>query len=59
VDPQTRLHRDLIGLLPQHSRFADQRHLVLLGWMVDVLLLSQSICGNRWITPVPSSAQRS
>ena len=27
----TRLHAELLGLLRQHSRFADQRHLVLLG----------------------------
>lgn len=26
---QTRLHRELIGLLRQHSAFCDQRHLVL------------------------------
>ena len=36
--PQTRLHAELIGLLRQHSRFADQRHLVLLAWMVVGLL---------------------
>ena len=53
MDPQTRLHRELIGLLRQHSQFADQRHLVLLGWMVAGLLLSQTVCFDRWNTVLP------
>ncbi|MCP9799348.1 hypothetical protein [Synechococcus sp. RedBA-s] len=40
MDPQTRLHRELIGLLRQHSAFCDQRHLVLLGWMIAGLVSS-------------------
>lgn len=56
VDPQTRLHAELLGLLPQHSRFRDQRHLVLLAQMVTGLLLSQTVCFEpgktfcRWAT---------
>ncbi len=48
MDPQTRLDRQLIGLLRQHSAFCDQRHLLLLGWMVAGLLLSQTVCFDRW-----------
>ena len=48
-----RLHRELIGLLRQHSRFCDHRHLVLLGWMVAGLLLSQTVCFDRWKTVLP------
>ena len=53
MDPQTRLHRELIGLLRQHSAFCDQRHLVLLGWMVVGLLLSQTVCFDHWNTVLP------
>ncbi|MBD2551450.1 sugar nucleotide-binding protein, partial [Microcystis elabens FACHB-917] len=53
VDPQTRLHRELIGLLRQHSAFCDQRHLLLLGWMVAGLLLSQTVCFDRWNSVLP------
>jgi hypothetical protein len=53
VDPQTRLHRELISVLRQHIRFADQRHLVLLGWMVAWLLLSQTVCFVSWNTVLP------
>jgi hypothetical protein len=53
VVPQTRLHAELLGLLRQHSRFADQRHLVLLSWMVAGLLLSQTVCFDRWKTVLP------
>jgi hypothetical protein len=34
VGSHARLDAELIGLLHQHSRLADQRHLVLLSWMV-------------------------
>jgi hypothetical protein len=53
VVSQTRLHAELLGLLRQHSRFADQRHLVLLSWMVAGLLLSQTICFDRWKDVLP------
>ncbi len=53
MDPQTRLHRELIGLLRQHSAFCDQRHLLLLGWMVAGLLLSQTVCFDRWNSVLP------
>lgn len=48
-----RLHADLIGLLRQHGRCRDQRHLVLLAWMVAGLLLSQTVCFDRWKTALP------
>ena len=48
-----RLHAELIGLLRQHSRFCDQRHLVLLAQMVAGLLLSQTVCFDRWKTVLP------
>ena len=50
---QTRLHAELIGLLRQHSQFADQRHLVLLAWMAAGLLLSQTVCFDRWKSVLP------
>lgn len=48
-----RIHAELIGLLRQHRQFLDQRHLVLLAWMVARLLLSQSVCFDRWKTVLP------
>lgn len=48
-----RLHRELIGLLRQHCPFLDQRHLMLLVWMVAGLLLSQTVCFDRWKTMLP------
>lgn len=51
--PQTHLHTDLLGLLRQHSRCRDQRHLVLLAWMVLGLLLSETVCFDRWKSVLP------
>lgn len=48
-----RLHAELIGLLRQHSPFLDQRHLVLLAQMVTGLLLSQTVCFDRWKSVLP------
>ena len=53
VDPEIRLLFELIGLLRRHSRCADQRHLVLLSWMVAGLLLSRTVCFDRWKTMLP------
>jgi len=53
VDPQSRLHRELIRLLLRHSLFCDQRHLVLLAQRVAVLLLRQRACFGRWIPVLP------
>jgi hypothetical protein len=53
VASHTRLHRELISFLRQHSAFADQRHLVLLAQMVAGLLLSQTVCFDRWKTVLP------
>ena len=53
VDPQTRLHRELIRLLRRHSLLRDQRHLVLLAQRVAVLLLRQMACFDRWKSVLP------
>jgi hypothetical protein len=53
VDSHTRLQGDLLALLRQHCRFVDLRHLVLLAWMVAGLLLSQSVCFDRWKNHLP------
>jgi len=53
VGSQTRLHAELISVLRQHSQFADHRHLVLLAWMVSGLLLSQTVCFDRWKHALP------
>ena len=42
-----------IGFLRQHCPVRDQRHLVLLAWMVAGLLLSETICFDRWKTRLP------
>jgi hypothetical protein len=39
--------------LRQHSRFADQLHLVLSAQTVAGLLLSQTVCFDRWKTVLP------
>ncbi len=44
MDSHARLHAELIAFIRQHCRARDQRHLVLLGWMVAGLLLSQTVC---------------
>lgn len=53
MDSHARLHRELIGLLRQHCPVADARHLVLLGWMVAGLLLSQTVCFGYWQQLLP------
>ena len=55
----TRLDAELLGLLRLHSRFADQRHLVLLAQMVAGLLLSQTVCFDRWKSVLPLGSVRS
>jgi len=47
------LHAELIGFLRQHCPVRDQRHLVLLAWMVAALLLSETVCFDRWKTRLP------
>ena len=47
------LHAELIGFLRQHCPVHDQRHLVLLAWMVAALLLSETVCFDRWKTRLP------
>jgi hypothetical protein len=53
VDSHARLHCELIAFLRQHCPVRDQRHLVLLGWMVAGLLLSQTVCFDHWKTRLP------
>jgi len=36
-----------------HSPICDDRYLVLLGWMVTGLLLSQTVCFDEWKRSVP------
>ena len=48
-----RIHAELIGFLRQHCPARDQRHLVLLAWMVAGLLLSETVCFDRWKTRLP------
>jgi hypothetical protein len=43
VDFHSRLHCELTGFLRQHCPVCDERHLVLLGWMLVGLLLSQTV----------------
>ena len=53
MDSRARLHCELTGFLRQHCPVADRRHLVLLAWMVAGLLLSETICFDRWKTRLP------
>lgn len=53
MDPQTRLHGELLALLRQHGRCRDQRHLTTLAWMVAGLLLSQTVGLDRWKDVLP------
>ena len=48
-----RLHAELTGFLRQHCSVCEQRHLVLLGWMVTGLLLSQTVCFDQWKRSIP------
>ena len=50
---RARLHAELIAFLRQHCPVRDQRHLILLGWMVVGLLLSQIVCFDHWKTRLP------
>lgn len=53
MDSHARLHAELTGLLRQHCPLCDERHLVLLGWMVTGLLLSQTVCFDQWKRSIP------
>jgi hypothetical protein len=53
VASRAQLHAELIAFLRQHCPVRDQRHLVLLGWMVAGLLLSQTVCFDHWMTRLP------
>ena len=48
MDSPARLHAEITGFLRQHCPVCDERHLVLLGWMVTGLLLSQTVCFDQW-----------
>ena len=50
---RAQLHAELIGFLRQHCSARDRRHLVLLGWMVAGLLLSETVCFDRWKARLP------
>jgi hypothetical protein len=53
VASRAQLHAELIGFLRQHCPVRDQRHLVLLAWMVAGLLLSETVCFDRWKARLP------
>jgi hypothetical protein len=53
VDSRARLHCELTGFLRQYCPVRDQRHLVLLAWMVAGLLLSETVCFDRWKARLP------
>ena len=53
MDSHARLHAELTGFLRQHCSVCEQRHLVLLGWMVTGLLLSQTVCFDQWKRSIP------
>jgi hypothetical protein len=53
VASRARLHAELIAFLRQHCPARDQRHLVLLAWMVSGLLLSQTVCFDHWKPRLP------
>jgi hypothetical protein len=53
VVSHARLHVELIAFLRQHGPVADQRHRVLLAWMVAGLLLSQTVCFDRRKSVLP------
>jgi len=48
VASRAQLHAEPIGILRHHCPVRDQRHLVLLAWMVAGLLLSETVCLDRW-----------
>jgi hypothetical protein len=53
VASRAQLHAELTGFLRQHCPVRDQRHLVLLAWMVAGLLLSETVCFDRWKSRLP------
>ena len=53
MDSHARLHAGLIAFLRQHGPACDEHHLVLLGWMVTGLLLSQTVCFDPWKRSIP------
>ena len=56
MDSHARLHAELTGFLRQHCPVADERHLTLLGWMTAGLLLSETVCFDRWKARLPMAA---
>jgi len=47
VASPARIHAELIRFLRQHCPVRDQRHLVLLAWMVVGLSPSETVCFDR------------
>ena len=50
---RAQLHAELISFLRQHCPVCDERHLVLLAWMVAGLLLSETVCFDHWKAKLP------
>jgi hypothetical protein len=53
MDSHTHLNCEIRGFLRQHCPVADQRLLVTLGLMVTGLLLSETVCFDRWRSRLP------
>ena len=53
MDSRARLHCELTGFLRQHCSVREERHLVLLAWMVAELSLSETVCFDRWKARLP------
>lgn len=50
---RAQLHAELIAFLRQHRPVCDECHLVLLGWMVAGLLLSETVWFDHWKARLP------
>ena len=58
MNTPTLLYRQLFGLLRQHSKYRDLRHLKALAWMVSALIGSQKLSLPAWEAYVVSKAQK-
>lgn len=52
------LYNQLFGLLSQHSKYRDLRHLKALAWMINGLICSGKISLSEWECYIPSRATK-
>ena len=52
----TPLYNQLLGLLSQHSKYRDLRHLKALAWMINGLICSSKINLSEWESYIISRA---